>query len=158
MLIRYTLWQTSESINRLKQWFSTFLVSWPILCFLKVCIAQWFVNHCCWTNALWPSTLKKRKRSVLSRSQHCLPSDCPDLQKKIFTSGRVIFALISKKKGLHLWESDFCFDLLEKGQRIAVFPLRRFFSANRRFVGARANNFWQYSKYNCRKFDKFVEI
>ena len=40
----------------------------------------------------------------------------------------------------------------------AVFPLSRFFSANRRFVGARANNFWQYSKYSFRKFDKFVEI
>ena len=40
----------------------------------------------------------------------------------------------------------------------SVFPLSRFFSANRRFVGARANNFWQYSKHSFRKFDKFVEI
>ena len=39
-----------------------------------------------------------------------------------------------------------------------VFPLNRFFSANRRFVGARANNFWQYSKHSFRKFNKFVEI
>ena len=27
-----------------------------------------------------------------------------------------------------------------------VFPLGHFFSANQRFVGARANNFWQYGK------------
>ena len=40
----------------------------------------------------------------------------------------------------------------------SVFPLSRFFSANRRVVGGRANNFWQYSKYNFGKFDKFVEI
>ena len=40
----------------------------------------------------------------------------------------------------------------------AVFPFRRFFTANWRFVGARANNFWQYSKHTYRKCDKFVEI
>ena len=40
----------------------------------------------------------------------------------------------------------------------AEFPPSRFFSANRRFVGARANNFWQYSEHSFRKFDKFVEI
>ena len=40
----------------------------------------------------------------------------------------------------------------------SVFPLSRFFSANRWFVGARANHFWQYSKHSFRKFDKFVEI
>ena len=39
-----------------------------------------------------------------------------------------------------------------------VFPLSRFFSANRRFVGARVSNFLQYSKHSFRKFDKFVEI
>ena len=39
-----------------------------------------------------------------------------------------------------------------------MFPLSRFFSVNRQFVGARANNFWQYSKRSFRKFDKFVEI
>ena len=39
-----------------------------------------------------------------------------------------------------------------------MFPLSRFFSANRRFVGARANNFLQYSKHSFRKFDKFVKI
>ena len=30
----------------------------------------------------------------------------------------------------------------------AVFPLSRFFSANRRFDGARVNEFWQYSKHS----------
>ena len=39
-----------------------------------------------------------------------------------------------------------------------VFPLSRFFSANQRFVGTRANNFWQYGDHSFRKFDKFVEI
>ena len=41
----------------------------------------------------------------------------------------------------------------------SVFPLSRFFSTNQQFVGARANNFWQYStsKQSFRKFDKFVE-
>ena len=39
-----------------------------------------------------------------------------------------------------------------------MFPLSRFFSANRRFVGARVSNFLQYSKHSFRKFDKFVEI
>ena len=29
-----------------------------------------------------------------------------------------------------------------------VFPLSRFFSANRRFDGARVNEFWQYSKHS----------
>ena len=38
-----------------------------------------------------------------------------------------------------------------------MFPLRRFFSANWRFDGARVNKFWQYSKHTFRKFDKFVE-
>ena len=33
-----------------------------------------------------------------------------------------------------------------------------FFSANQRFVGARANNFWQYGKHSFRKLNKFVEI
>ena len=47
---------------------------------------------------------------------------------------------------------------LTKEDMGAVFPLSRFFSANRRFVGARANNFRQYSKHSFRKFDKFVEI
>ena len=36
-----------------------------------------------------------------------------------------------------------------------VFPLSRFLSANRQFVGARANNFWQYSKHSFRKINKF---
>ena len=40
----------------------------------------------------------------------------------------------------------------------AVFPLSRFFSANRRFIEAMANKFWQYSKHSIRKLDKFVEI
>ena len=40
----------------------------------------------------------------------------------------------------------------------AVFPLSRFFLANQRFVGARANYFWQYSKHSFRKFDKFLKI
>ena len=40
----------------------------------------------------------------------------------------------------------------------SVFPLSRFFSANRQFVGARANKFWQCSKRSFRKFDKFVDI
>ena len=39
-----------------------------------------------------------------------------------------------------------------------MFPLRRFFSANQGFVGARANNFWHHSKHSFRKPDKFVEI
>ena len=39
-----------------------------------------------------------------------------------------------------------------------MFLLSRFFSANRRFVGGRANNFWQYSKHSFRKFNKFVEL
>ena len=39
-----------------------------------------------------------------------------------------------------------------------VFPQSRFFSANRRFFGARANKLWQYCKCSFRKFDKFVEI
>ena len=41
---------------------------------------------------------------------------------------------------------------------MTVFPLSRFFSANRRFVGARANNFWQYGKQSFTTFDKFVKI
>ena len=45
-----------------------------------------------------------------------------------------------------------------KAKDQAVFSLSRFFSANRQFVGARANNFWQYSKQSFRKFEKFVEI
>ena len=40
----------------------------------------------------------------------------------------------------------------------AVFPLGRFFSANQRFVGARANNFWQYGKHSFRKLNKILEI
>ena len=40
--------------------------------------------------------LHLEKRFPLS-SQRCLPSDCPDLQKKVFSSGRAIFALISDK-------------------------------------------------------------
>ena len=38
------------------------------------------------------------------------------------------------------------------------FPLRQFFSANQRFIGARANSFWQYSKQSFRKFYKLVKI
>ena len=33
-----------------------------------------------------------------------------------------------------------------------------FFSVNQRFVGARANTFWQYNKLSFRKFNKFVKI
>ena len=40
----------------------------------------------------------------------------------------------------------------------AVFPLSRCFSANRQFVGARVNIFWQYGKQSFRKFYKFMEI
>ena len=39
-----------------------------------------------------------------------------------------------------------------------VFPQGQSFSANQRFVGARANNFWQYGKHTLRKLNKFVEI
>ena len=40
-----------------------------------------------------------------------------------------------------------CYGLMENvgsgnASTVAVFPLSRFFSANRRFVGARASNFW----------------
>ena len=42
--------------------------------------------------------------------------------------------------------------------RDAVFPLGRFFSANQRFVGARANNFWQHVKHSFRKLNKLVEV
>ena len=38
-----------------------------------------------------------------------------------------------------------------------VFPLSRFFSANWRFVGARANNFWKYSKQSFKISYKFVK-
>ena len=41
--------------------------------------------------------------------------------------------------------------------RVIVFPLSRFFSANRQFDGARVNQFWLYSEHSFRKFDKFVE-
>ena len=40
----------------------------------------------------------------------------------------------------------------------AVFPLGRFFSANQQFVGAWANNYWEYGKHCSRKLDKLVEI
>ena len=39
-----------------------------------------------------------------------------------------------------------------------MFPPSWFFSANRRFVRARANNFQEYSKHSFRNFDKLVEI
>ena len=42
-------------------------------------------------------------------------------------------------------------------QSKAVFPQRRFFSANQRFVGTRTHNVWQYGN-TFKKFDKFVEI
>ena len=37
-------------------------------------------------------------------------------------------------------------------------PTKPIFSANLQFVGAIANNFWQYNKQSFRKFYKFVEI
>ena len=40
----------------------------------------------------------------------------------------------------------------------SVFPLGQFFSANQRFVEARANNFWQCNTYCFRKLNKLVEI
>ena len=40
----------------------------------------------------------------------------------------------------------------------AVFSLSQFFSANQRFVGTRANSFWQHGNHSFRKFDKFVDI
>ena len=55
--------------------------------------------------------------------------------------------------------SKFIQELFQKFLQLQPeFPPSRFFSANRRFVGARANNFWQYSEHSFRKFDKFVEI
>ena len=39
-----------------------------------------------------------------------------------------------------------------------VFPLDQFFLANQRFVGARANKFWQYGKHSFTKLNKFGEI
>ena len=39
------------------------------------------------------------------------------------------------------------YSLLKPQLFTAVFPISRFLSANRRIVGARANNFWQYSKH-----------
>ena len=41
--------------------------------------------------------------------------------------------------------------------RPPLFPLRRFFSAYKRFVGASANNFWQYGKHSFRKLNELVE-
>ena len=38
-----------------------------------------------------------------------------------------------------------------------IFPLGWFSSANQRFVGARANNFWQYGKHSVRKLKKLLE-
>ena len=40
----------------------------------------------------------------------------------------------------------------------SVFPLGQFFSANQRFVEARANNFWQCGKCCFKKLNKLVEI
>ena len=40
----------------------------------------------------------------------------------------------------------------------SVFPRGQFFSANQRFVGARAKDFWQYGKHSFRKLNKLVEI
>ena len=37
-------------------------------------------------------------------------------------------------------------------------PTKPIFSANQRFVGARANTFWQYGKLSFGKVNKFVEI
>ena len=48
--------------------------------------------------------------------------------------------------------------LIVRGLYGSVFPLSRFFSANQRFFGTRANNFWQYGNHRFRKVDKFVEI
>ena len=39
----------------------------------------------------------------------------------------------------------------------AVFTLSQFVSANQRFVGTRANNFWQNGNHSLRKFDKFAK-
>ena len=96
----------SYSSNVLGQWFSTFSEPWPFCVFWKF---AWPIAL--WTTAVGPylcGPLYRKKRSPLS-SQRWLPSDCPDLQnkKKAVTSGRAIFALISKK-GFHLWVNDFC--------------------------------------------------
>ena len=39
-----------------------------------------------------------------------------------------------------------------------IFPLGWFSSANQRFVGARANNFWQYGKHSVRKLKNYWKV
>ena len=138
LLCNFMMLRNHRKAIMLAQWFSTFSESWLILCFSKVCMAHCSVDHSCVVFHLEKKGLnfrvsvvypvialisKKIKiKKYVKRSSPLGEQFCPDLlqRKKVFTSGRAIFAQISKlkvknKKSLHLWNSDFCLDLQKKG-------------------------------------------